>query len=233
MRIKMEKLPTWSKILHGIVLLCFLLPFFYTGCGPSAKEMAAKEKAKQDSIEAVRKAGIDTSSVKTIPEDTVKPLSDAEKLALLKDSIREKQALDSLDKTATENDDKEKNLSDIIVEKHPFFRPFLLPEPNTYTGLGQVINLLNYAFFCSLFISFLLLILGLLFRFTDKHARISVIILDFIALIFLFLSPAFFWAGDILWGYWLTFTLLGLLFLYDIFILIMQKRMLKRLTGNK
>src|SRR5688572_25207468 len=45
--------PTnYSIPLHIATLFCFLLPFFYSGCSPSAEEKKkAEEKRVQDSIE--------------------------------------------------------------------------------------------------------------------------------------------------------------------------------------
>ena len=48
-------------------LCSFLLPFFYyTGCGASKSELAAKEKYKQDSIQAADSiAGISTGTTES------------------------------------------------------------------------------------------------------------------------------------------------------------------------
>ncbi len=214
----MKKQTTYSKILHIIVLLCFLLPFFYTGCGPSKEEKAQREKAKQDSVEALQKAGLGAITDKTSTKDSLQHDSVVEPRMTLMDEVSK-----PIENTSIENAE-EKRLSEVISDNYPFLRPILIPKPDTFTGLGEVINSVYYIPFYAILISFLLLLLGLLIKFIDKHATLTLIILDFLALVFLYFSRTPTFVCDVLWGYWVTFSFIVLLLLYDTFIILKNKR---------
>ncbi len=214
----MKKQTTYSKILHILVLLCFLLPFFYTGCGPSKEEKAQRERAKQDSVEALQKAGLGAITDKIPIKDSLQHDSVVEPRMTLMDEVSKPT------ENTSKEDPKEQRLSEIITNNYPFLRPILIPRPDTFTGLGEVINSVYYIPFYAILISFLLLLLGLLIKFIDKHATLTLIILDFLALVFLYFSRTPSFVCDVLWGYWVTFSFIVLLFLYDIFIVLKNKR---------
>ena len=216
----MKKHTTYSKLLHILVLLCFLLPFFYTGCGPSKEEKAQREKAKQDSIDAIQKTGLGAFTDKTSIKDSLQHDSIVEPKAALPDELSKITAGAPPEK----ENPKEQRLSEIITNNYPFLRPILTPKPDTFTGLGEVINSVYFITFYAILISFLMLLIGLLIKFIDRHASLTLIILDFLALAFMFFSRTPTFVCDVLWGYWVTFSLIVLLLLYDTFIVIKNKR---------
>jgi hypothetical protein len=232
----------FSKRLHLATLCCFLLPFFYTGCGPSAEEKAAAEKANQDSIAAVEASKIDTSIIERTsnkPVDTIienqaiQPDTNIKQLAIQPaDSTSSNQVDTSKDQvtssqsnTTSSKQNPDDNPSEKISNKFTFLRPLLIPKPYTYTGIATVINsIYPVVCYCATFISFLFLILSLVVKFIDIGARRSVVLLDILGLCFLIISVPFPY-GDKLYGFWVAVTFASILAVYDIYIIKLNKRL--------
>ncbi len=222
----MKKHFAYSKRLHLATLCCFLLPFFYfTGCGPSAEEKAAREKATQDSIIAVEKTMTTNVFVKpdTINKERIKEnVSDT--------TIQTKESTPIA--REPEKEDKSKSNSEKISDKYGFLSPILIPKPNTYTGLASIIDTTSLAFLASIFISFLLLIISLVVKFIESKARKTTVLLNFLSLIFLLFSRPYSYDYNILWGYWVAISFVALLTAYDVVIIIIAKKNSTQRTQN-
>lgn len=131
--------------------------FFYTGCGgPSAEEkLKMEEQRLADSI-AISSRSVD--SIATIGETTLPD-------SFCDDSSNESNTeIDTTNDTTpfiaeqdTTKNDKEKSISQQIVEAYPIFKIFLNPKPNIYTGIGTTINVFPYFYMFGTFLSLLFL----------------------------------------------------------------------------
>lgn len=228
----MTKHFKYSKGLHWATLCCFLFPFFYTGCGPSAGEKAAKEKATQDSsalyqtviapetnnADTAQQEGALTKSVDTIVEKTISQIDPS------------KEPVPSLhpETTASEPEKESKNPSEKISNKFPFLKPFLIPKSDTYTGIATVIDTISFITFLAVFISFFFLIISLAIKFIEVSAKKTIAFLDILALIFLFISQPFSLGGDNekLWGFWVALTFVFSLTIYDLYLIKLNRHLI-------
>lgn len=193
----------FSKGLHWITFCCFFLPFFYTGCGPSYKEKEAAEKAKQDSA-----ATITSNSVKE-PKDSLT----AKSFDITYNKQIASLSADTISKTET------KTPSQKIVNEFKILRPVLIPKEDTYTGIATVIDSIPFIAYFAIFISFLFLIISLIIKFIEKNARKTIVLLDVLTIIFLFISTPYSWNSEKLWGFWVATTFTIVLTIYDFYII--------------
>lgn len=197
----------YSRFIHVLVLCTFFLPFFYTGCGgPSAEEkLKAEDQRKADSI-----AG--TSDI--LISDTFYNDSSNESITEL-DTTNDTTPF--IAKQDTSKNDKEKSISQQIVEAYPIFKIFLNPKPNIYRGIGTTINVFPYFFLFGTFLSLLFLLVSFLVKFLEKNAQKTILVLEVIAFIFLYNASSYDYWGEKLWGYWVSFTAIILLILFDFY----------------
>lgn len=160
----MKKLLKYSKLLHWLTYLCLCLPFFYTGC---KKAVAAPAQTVQ----------IDTTSVN--PE-----LSNAVRL----DSIAINKERKSIVEEESKSEEPEKELSEKLSEEYAFLQPILVSDDKTFSGLAMIIDSGRYVAVFSVFIYFLLSILSLSIKHFDSSAIKSIVLLEVLALLFLFIS---------------------------------------------
>ena len=202
-----------SRRLHLATICCFLLPFFYTGCGATEEEKAEEEKVEHDSIPTL------TNQTSTTFQDSFMNKSI--------DSVSEKNfAQIDTTKTQTESIEpdtfktkKEESPSEQIINKFTFLRPVLMPAKYTYSGLGTIINTTPYIRFFTIVISFLILLLCFVVKFIDKKALKTIVLLEILVFVFLIISKPHSWDFNILWGFWVTVVFSFALTLYDIYIL--------------
>lgn len=207
-----------SKIIHWVTLCCFISPFFYTGCGDRADEVAVEEVSIQDS---------------TISDTTAnyQVLTDSINLTFVDSSKQQNVAKDDSsiiitadleqDSTAAKAKKDDDVLSQKICNKLSFLRFILIPEPNTYTGLALVVDIIPFLPFISIFLCFLFLIISLVIKFVEAIAKKSIVLFEFMALIFIFIAkPYYSWGmGEKLWGYWLTTLFIIFLCAYDMYLI--------------
>ena len=215
------KKRTISKLIHVIAILTFAFPFFYTGCGTSKDN--AKEQAKMDSLRAdsIAKANKDTAKIDTAVKITTS--EDAmRKENIDTASIKPNKIDNNASTRKSENNDDKKQLTDEVVKKYPFLSFVLMPESEIYSGFGVVLNDIPYVFFVFLFFTFLLLIIGLLIKFIDPHALKSIVIIDVMMFLGTLISRSPSWNCEKLWGYWVCLSVVGVLLIYDVYILIVK-----------
>ncbi|MBO9701133.1 MAG: hypothetical protein J7604_13055, partial [Sporocytophaga sp.] len=177
-------------------MCCFLLPFFYTGCEKT------KESAKATEV-------IDTiAHLDTIPLlDESSSQVDSSRIETINNSTKK----DSIDNTTSKvnNDD----LAQLISIKIPLLSPILVPNPDTYSGLAMFINTLRYISFYGISISFILLTISLIAKYIEPGAKKIILLLEVISFAAFAITRPLTWEYKILWGYWLAFVFVSLLFI--------------------
>ena len=229
----MTKHFKFSKRLHLATLCCFLFPFFYTGCGSSAKEKAAHEKYIQDSIAAQESNAIEEAILAAVVKDSafIQPVDTIIQNNILQTDTSYTQTLISQPDSSTfKKETESKSYSETISTKFEFLRPLLIPKEDTYTGLATVIDSIQLIYFFSTFICFLFLLISLVVKFIDLNAIKTILLLETFALIFLYIAPGIysvvitggtietFW-GLRIWGYWVALTFILALTIYDFYII--------------
>ena len=214
------KTITISKLLHITVMLTFLLPFFYTGCGA-----VKKEKPYQDSD-----AKVMTSSKEINDKDTNKIINPADTLGVASNAstsnastLVNKNAIANKDTINKKKDKDDEQLCDKLVEKIPALSIILIPSNETYSGLGTLINLLAYIVWFSIFISFLFLLLGILIKIIEPNSIKIIVILDILILTGILISKSPSWNSERLWGFWVCVIITSILLAFDSFMLFKNK----------
>jgi len=207
----MTKHLKFSKRLHWATLCCFLLPFFYTGCGLSSEEKARAEKSKQDSIAA---ATVNVNNTLIKPADTT-----IQNNIPQKDTSNTQVSIVHPDTTTSKSEKESKSPSEKISTKFEFLRPLLIPKEDTYTGLATVIDSVPFICFFSVFICLLFLVISLTVKFIDLSARKTIVLLDTFASIFFFIARPYSWDSEKLWGYWVALAFITVLTIYDFYII--------------
>ncbi|MFZ4796925.1 MAG: hypothetical protein ACOYMA_05490 [Bacteroidia bacterium] len=208
----------YSRFIHVLVLCTFFLPFFRSGCNtPSAEEkLNAEQQHQADSI------AICTRNADSIAGISDIILPDSFSNDSTTESITEIDTMDFRAPFKTKQDsiknDKEKSISQQIVEAFPIFRILLNPEPNIYTGIGTTINVFPYFFLFGTFLSLLVLLVSFLVKFIERKAQKTILLLEILAFIFLYNASSYDYWGEELWGYWVSFAAIILLTLFDFYI---------------
>lgn len=213
----------YSKSIHVLTLLTFLLPFFYTGC--ESKE-SIEEKEKQASNDVVAIDSIPTQSL----QDTFTLNNFKEEEAIK--SLTEKSTTDNF-KNKTEGDNSEL-LSERIVKHSPALKPLLVPDKDTYSGIGYILD--SYAYYSAycLPIAFLLIVICFIIKFIEPNSIKSIAILNAFSLIFLLISNplSVFSEPQKKWGFWVCVVVLTLQITYDTFLLFKYLKSNKKSTIN-
>ena len=209
-----------SKSLHILVILCFFLPFFPQGCDePSQKEKEA-EKAKQDSIKSFESiAGNDSANMdRKIMDSILKSDSVSANNKIAKevtvDTLKNKP-VETKKENASSNENG--NLTDKLINKWSFLKILLRPGGN-YSGIGYLIDsILPFVVYCGIFISFILLITGLFFKYFNLSKKYLINgIFHIIGIIFLLLTRSML-SSEKLWGFWVCIILWIILGIIDWF----------------
>jgi len=206
------KTITISKLLHITVMLTFLLPFFYTGCGA-----VKKEKPNQDSD-----AKVMTSAKEINDKDTNKIINPVDTSTVASTASTSK---DTINKKKDKDDEQ---LSDKLVEKFPALSIILIPSNETYSGLGTLINLLAFIVWFSIFISFLFLLLGITIKIIEPNSITIIVILDILILIGILISKSPSWNSERLWGFWVCVVTTSILLAFDCYMLFKNKYISKK-----
>ena len=204
----------FSKLLHAFCIFCFFLPFFFTGCGsdvPSGKVC--------DSTLVVA----DSNFVDTLRSPAFSSMDSLKLNSSLKMDSTIRETEDSSKKVSSDSDNKDKSLTMEICEKYSFFKLLLMPEEDTYTGFGSVINLIPHIPYYSIMIAIIFLLFGLLIKFIEKEAIRVICLVDLIIVLFLFLSLGIGFQSLSLWGYWVALSAHSILLLLDLYILVKSK----------
>jgi hypothetical protein len=190
----------FSRLLNLFVILTFFFPFFYDGCAESSQK-EAETKQNSDSINAININGrtitgtVDLNNTDTLKEPIDKP--------------GRKSTIES------QNDDESTCQS--LVKKYPFLSIVLMPSKYTYSGIGAIVNVSPMFYYFSIFISFLLLFIGLLIKFIDPNSTRTFIILDILILVGIAVSRNMSFSFERLWGYWACILMSSFLLIFDIF----------------
>ncbi len=207
----MVKSKFFSKLLHLFCIFCFLLPFFFTGCDSSESSLP------------VDSTSIDKTSIDTLRNDIVSSVDSSKLKSSLKEDSTTKEIEKSYEKISTESDKKDKSLTMEICDKYSFFKLVLMPEKDTYTGFGSVINLIPHIPFYSIMIAFIFLLFGLIIKFIEKESLKINFLVDLIIVLCLILSVGIGFNSESLWGYWFALGVHSILLLFDLYILIDSK----------
>lgn len=211
----------YSLFLHVLVLCTFFLPFFQSGCGGPSAEEKAKQEA-QNQVDSIAEATREMDSLVSIYSDTIKI-----EIPIVDTNNNDTTAFENNDKEndAANSNKKEDYLSSTLTKKYPFLKIILNPEPNVYTGIGMSINALPYVFQFGTFLSVLFLLISLAGKFLDKSAFKTILFLEVIAALFLYNAYILFdLSGEKLWGYWVGFTSIIMLILFDFYIWRQQRK---------
>jgi len=202
----MNKSLLYSRILQFSIVLSFLLPFFFVGCEQKADESAAI-----------------VDSTATVEDTFTKDLSRA-----LTDSAAivpsQKTEVISVDPDANLSKENEKSFSKELTHNYPWLSPVLTPSHDVFTGIALVINLSREAIFFNIFFAFFLILICLSIKFLEKHAIRTQILINTLALAFLYVYIPTFLSGERLWGFWICFTLILLTIANDIYRIIQQRK---------
>lgn len=204
-----------SILLHIVTICCFCTPFYLNTCSVFREKKT--EEAAIDSTAFATDAVVVADS--TFQSTSIEPSNDSiNNVIIFKMDSVEIAKNDSIQKTKPEEDKKEL-LSEYISRNYPFFKPILIPNDEVFTGLASSIDALKYISYFACFISLLFLFLSLTIKLVDENAKLSIVIIESLALIILASSKLISFDFDYLWGFWLTLFLILALLCYDIFIL--------------
>jgi hypothetical protein len=201
----------YSKVIHTITLLCFLLPFFYTGC-EKQKVSKAMNEAITDSMAVADSVNIQPHKIGCLETNSL----DSVKNVISTDDTTSENKTEALGLIKPQK--QEEVLSQILSTKYSFLKPLLIPTDETYSGIGAFLNLIPFFKWFAIFLSFLLLVIGLVIKFIDSGSIISIVLIDTIALISLIFSQTPSWNCERLWGFACCVFLASILTFYDLFI---------------
>jgi hypothetical protein len=193
----MKNKTAFSKWLQVLVLLTFFLPFFPKGCESKKAEeapkadsikVATKKTTENITVDSSKQLAIDTTNIDTV---NVKTTSAA----------------------TNENKVTDESLSETIMKKYKFLTPVLRPAGN-YSGIGYVIDSIQYFVLFGAVLAFLLFIIGLFVKLKDYNSIFHLVNdMALISLIFAYgsnpLNP------KPLWGYWVCMALAVIMVVYD------------------
>jgi hypothetical protein len=123
-----------------------------------------------------------------------------------------------------ETKSKTDRLSQKLSEDYAFLKPVLYPDDATYTGMGVVVDNAQCLAYTALFISFILLSICLSIKFIEPEAKKTITFLNILAFLLLAFSRPGVFNCELLWGYWVCLTFIGLLAVYDFYILKKQNK---------
>jgi hypothetical protein len=186
------------------------MPFFYTGCesrpalGTTEAMETSTDNSPSDSMNIV-----DTSYTESITIDST--------------------ILDSGNSKSQENTKSmdDETLSRQLSIRARFFKMLLEPEEYRYTGLGAVVNTLPYIAYYSIFNAFVLIFSSLLIKLFKPIINLSLLTIEVLGFLFLFMSQFWDWNNEILYGYWITLSLIFLIILIDMVLFYQNRKTLK------
>jgi hypothetical protein len=200
----MKKSLLYSRILQFSIVLSFLLPFFFVGCDSKSEEAAAADSTLVADIIVTS-----VDSLHLYPKDTTS-VSDSIAGSVTETTIYKKE------------DDSDTTFSQKLSTNYPLLSIFLIPGEHVMTGASLVLDIGSESIFLNIFFAFLLLIICVLVKFIEKTAVRTQILLNILAILFLFLyAPGL--SFDRLWGFWICIILLVATLALDIYRLIITR----------
>ena len=177
----------YSKLIHWLLVLSLLCPFFYSGC----------EEKKSESIEST----VAESQSEVTRTDTLEK-------AALPEVTRANEATEM-------QDSDELSTSKKLSKKYPLGRWLLMPDENIYTGLGVFVDGLMLLPYVGVTVFVLLLLIGLVVKYKVGFVTQSLLYVEGVAAFMLGIAQPLQWPGLRLWGFWLALVLALILLGYD------------------
>lgn len=207
----MTKIFSYSIKLNYAALLCFLLPFFYTGCEKKSETAPSADSLVVDSV------ALDSDTLKdsTLHSKDSTILNDT----LIIDSLENNTTSTIGDSSATSSNENRDDLSLAISKKIPFLAPILISKKNTYSGVAILINNIPFLPLFSIVISFMCLIISLIAKYLEPNSRKIIFLLDIVSFASLAISRPASWIHEILYGYWIALAFVIFLVVCDLYIL--------------
>lgn len=194
-----------SKYLQIGLLLTFFLPFFPSGCRESSYSQVDSTAVLEAPI-----AGMDTSIVDT----SVEINAGVDKLNI--DSLKDTSNSHS-------DSDKKETISDKIIKEIPVLK-YLLKYNYKYSGIGYLVDTILYLIIgFGIVFSFILWIIGLIFKYKD-YKRFHFINVIGIILFYVTDPIAIGFFNVKLWGYWVSFWWAVVMIILDLYIYFKMKR---------
>jgi hypothetical protein len=184
-----------------LLILCFILPFFETGCNSTKAAEEVTENAVCDSSEV-----IDSLPIKSDAEESNSAFK-----------------VDTSQKESS-NEDIEESISRSLASKSRFLKILLYPEEYTYTGLGAVVETIPHLTYFALTLAFLLFLTSFITKCLSSLVDIQLIFYEGLAFIFLIIAKNWIWFASILIGYKICFFLAIFVFVFDIFQLVNSRK---------
>lgn len=178
----------YSKLIHWLLVVSLLCPFFYSGCDEMKSER--RENATAESVQS-KAASADT--LEAAPEPTVPS----------KEEVTETQ------------DPDEFSTSKKLSEKYGFGHWLLMPDDNIYSGLGIFVDGLMLLPYVGVTLFVLLLLIGLVVKYKMAIVTQTLLYLEGAAAFMLAIAQPLQWPGLRLWGFWVALMLSILLLIYD------------------
>lgn len=200
----------YSRILHWIAVLSFLFPFLFDGCGNTNE----KTKTSLDTIDTTFIECNDTANLDSIPVSSNDTFTSNE---------------------TSQNSNKEKSLSEIISNKIPFAKLFLIPSEGNRSGLAIVIDTMQYIKYFGIFLSFLFLVFGISIKYLEAKAIKTILLIDILALIAISIyepPPIILMNYEKRWGFWFYLIVISLITIYDLLIVKYHQRQKSSENGS-
>jgi len=199
----MKKDLLFSKLIHALLIMSFILPFFFTGCEQKEEIVTASENEfyKIDSSNSITDANADTSSI------------------LINESINT-----NTETRENNNDNDESSFSEELSKNNKLLEFILTPNENTYTGFGTIVDTFPYFSFFSITISFIILLITFISKIIESNHTKSIVLNEVISLIFLIMTNKGVFAEKKLYGFWITIILFVIIIFYDYYLLTTKRK---------
>jgi hypothetical protein len=193
----------YSKLIHALLIMSFILPFFYTGCEKKEEIVTASEN---------RFNGIDTSISNTEANTDTSSI-------LINESINT-----NTDTRQNNNNNDESSFSEELSKNNKLLKFILTPNENTYTGFGTIVDTFPYFSFFSITISFIILLITFINKIIESNHTKSIVLNEVISLIFLIITNKGVFAEKKLYGFWITIILFAIIIFYDYYLLTTKRK---------
>ncbi len=196
-----------SRLLHILVFVSFLTPFFFVACEHVEEAPTTLDSVHTEVVTASDTIIRDT----TVSHDTLR--ADTPKSLFIDQAVSEKN-----------EDGAKESMAYQISKEYRFTKPFLVPYKHSYSGLAIFIDsCINVPFF-AIFNAMLFLIISLVMKFMKAQTPKMIFFHLLLAFIFLSLARPISFDCKILWGYWVCLALLGVTAMFDFWVLISKSK---------
>jgi hypothetical protein len=191
----------FSKLIHALLIMSFILPFFFTGCEQKEEITTASGNVFN---------GIDTSNI-VANTDTSS--------ILINESINT-----NTETRQNNNNNDESSFSEELSKNNKLLKFILTPNENTYTGFGTIVDTFPYFSFFSITISFIILLITFINKIIESNHTKSIVLNELISLIFLIMTNKGVFAEKKLYGFWITIILFVIIIIYDYYLLTSKRK---------